>query len=285
MSRRERSRDAGDRTARSVASRRSEVTTREIGHPLSGQVLVRIVACGVCASELHAWEGPLSEYPVAMGHEPIGFVEDVGPGVRSIAVGDMVTGRFGPPFADHVIVDEQDPVVVPAGVEGDDALGEPLGCVVEALRRTPVGAGDVVAVVGAGYMGLLMLELLRIGPAGEIVAVDPRTDARSVVLELGADESFAPEDGSVDGRAGAFDVVIEATGVQAGLDMATSLVREHGVISVLGFHQGGRRSVDLETWNWKSIDVITPTSPTDSSTEAIRQGLELVQRDRSTRPD
>ncbi len=269
------------RIARSIAPRRTEVTSEEIGPPRSGQVLVRIVACGVCASELHAWEGPHSEYPVAMGHEPIGIVEDVGPGVRSLAAGDTVTGRFGPAFADHAIVDEQDPVVVPAGVEGDDALGEPLGCVVEARRRTPVGAGDIVAVVGAGYMGLLMLELLRIGPAGEIVAVDPRTDARSVALELGADESLAPEEASVNGRAGTFDVVIEASGVQAGLDMATSLVREHGVISVLGFHQGGRRSVDLEMWNWKSIDVVNAhVRRRDLLNHAIRQGLELVQRDR-----
>lgn len=266
------------RIARSVAPRRIEVTTEEIGSPRSGQVLVRIVACGVCASELHAWEGPLPEYPVAMGHEPIGIVEETGPGVRSLSAGDMVTGRFGPAFADHVIVDQRDPVVVPAGVGRDDALGEPLGCVVEARRRTPVGSGDSVAVVGAGYMGLLMLELLGIGGAGRIVAIDPRVDARSVALELGASETFAPADPSIEGRAGTFDVVIEASGAQAGLDMATGLVREHGVISILGFHQGGRRSVDLETWNWKSIDVVNAhVRRRDLLNEAIRQGLDLVR--------
>jgi threonine dehydrogenase-like Zn-dependent dehydrogenase len=55
-------------------------------------------------------------------------------------------------------------------------------------------------------------------------------------------------------------------------------VREHGVISILGFHQGGRRSVDLETWNWKSIDVVNAhVRRRDLLNEAIRRGLELAR--------
>lgn len=268
------------RIARLVAPRRSDVTSDRAPPPGDGEVLVRVLACGVCASELHAWEGPLSAYPVAMGHEPVGIVEETGSGVTAVTVGDRVTGRCGPAFADHLLADQDDLVVVPSGLGLADSLGEPLGCVVEGLRRTPVGPGDSVAVVGAGYMGLLTLELLGLGGAEVLVAVDPRPDARSAALELGA-EAFAPGDASIGARSGAFDVVIEATGTQAGLDSATGLVREHGVLSILGFHQGGRRSVDLENWNWKSIDVVNAhVRRRDLLNEAIRRGLELVRRGR-----
>jgi threonine dehydrogenase-like Zn-dependent dehydrogenase len=266
------------RVARLVGPRRIEVATQEYGAPAPGQILVRIVACGVCASELHAWEGPLAEYPAAVGHEPVGVVEKTGRDVASFEAGDLVTGRFGPSFADLAVVEVDDLVAVPSGVGASDAMGEPLGCVVEARRRTPVGIGDAVAVVGAGYMGLLMIELLGISGAGRIVVIDPRADARAVAVEVGAREALAPED---DLPAGAFDVVIEASGTQAGLDSATGLVREHGTISILGFHQGGDRSVDLETWNWKSIDVVNAhVRRRDLLNDAIRRGLELVRRER-----
>jgi threonine dehydrogenase-like Zn-dependent dehydrogenase len=268
------------RVARVVGPRSLELTTSDYGAPALGQVLVRIVACGVCASELHAWEGPLAEYPTDVGHEPVGIVEETGPEVGSLRPGDMVTGRFGPAFADLVVVEREDLVAVPKDLGLDDALGEPLGCVVEARRRTPVGLGDEIAVIGVGYMGLLMVELLRISGAGAIVAVDPRADARAVALEVGAGEAFAPDDESID-PARSFDVVIEASGTQAGLDIATRLVREHGTISILGFHHDGRRSVDLETWNWKAIDVINAhVRRRDLLNDAIRRGLELVRRER-----
>lgn len=265
------------RIARLVGPRSSGVTTDEVGSPAEGEVLVRVLACGVCASELHAWEGPLSAYPVAMGHEPVGVVVEPGSGVTGVAVGDRVTGRAGPAFADYLLADQGDLVVVPSDMSLADAIGEPLGCVVEGLRRTHVGPGDSVAVVGLGYMGLLTLELLHVGQAGRVVAIDPRADARSVALQLGASEALAPGEDEIAARTGAFDVVIEATGRQAGLDAATELVREHGVLTILGFHQGARRTVDLETWNWKSIDVVNAhVRRRDLLTGAIRRGIELV---------
>jgi len=265
------------RIARLVAPRRSEITSAEAASPAAGEVVVRVLACGVCASELHAWEGPIPAYPVAMGHEPVGIVLETGSAVTRVAVGDRVTGRAGPAFADYLVTNQDDLIVVPPGLGLDDSLGEPLGCVVEGLRRTRIGSGDRIALVGAGYMGLLTLELLATDGARGIVAIDPRPDARSAALELGAGEAFAPGDAPIDAQAGAFDVAIEATGTQAGLDAATDLVREHGVLSILGFHQGGRRSVDMETWNWKSIDVVNAhVRRRDLLNEAIRHGLELV---------
>lgn len=268
----------GSRIARLVSPRRFELATQAVGPPSPGGVRVRIEACGVCASELHAVEETLESYPVPMGHEPVGIVEAVGEGVEDLAEGMRVTGGFGPSFAEHVIADRAHVVAVPEGLGIEDAIGEPLGCVIEGRRRTPVVTGDRVALVGAGYMGLLMLQVLSISGAGETVIVDPRTEARAAAGTYGATAALDPTEaasGELDER---FDVVFEATGTQAGLDLSTELVREHGVLSILGYHQGAPRSVDMQTWNWKAIDVINAhVRRRDLLNDAIRRGLELTR--------
>jgi threonine dehydrogenase-like Zn-dependent dehydrogenase len=266
------------RIARLTAPRRFEVGSEPLPAPPPGHVRVRIAACGVCASELHAVEEPLDEYPARMGHEPVGVVEALGEDVRDLREGDRVTGGFGPSFADRVNADRRFLVRVPEGLGTEDAIGEPLGCVVEGLRRTRVGPDDRIAVVGAGYMGSLMLQLLLEKGAGETVVVDPRADVRSRALAIGAKEAVAPDQIDTDDRDGPFDVVVEATGTQAGLDLATGLVRQHGVLSILGYHQGPRRSVDLETWNWKAIDVVNAhVRRRNLLNDAIGRGLELTR--------
>ena len=264
--------------ARLVAPRRFELASHNVGDPPPGTVRVKVVACGVCASELHAVEETLESYPITMGHEPVGIIEAVGDGVQGFAVGMRVTGGFGPSFAEQVIADQAHVVVVPDELRTEDAIGEPLGCVVEGRRRTPVTAGDRIALVGAGYMGLLMLQVLGVTGAGHIVMIDPREEARTAGLSFGATEAIDPAEASSSDREEGFDVVFEATGTQAGLDLSTALVREHGVLSILGYHQGEPRSVDMQTWNWKAIDVINAhVRRRDYLNEAIRRGLELTR--------
>jgi threonine dehydrogenase-like Zn-dependent dehydrogenase len=266
------------RIARLVGPRSFDVENLSVVSPPPGHVLVRVLACGVCASELHAVEESLPSYPVEMGHEPVGIVEATGPGVEDLAVGTVVTGGFGPSFADRVVADREHVVAVPEDVRADDAIGEPLGCVIEARRRTRVTAGDRIAVVGVGYMGLLMVQILRVTGAGYILIVDPRDDARRSGLALGASEAVAPEDLASTEADEAFDVVVEATGAQAGLDLATRLVREHGLLSILGYHQGASRDVDMQAWNWKALDVVNAhVRRRDLLNDGIRRGLELVR--------
>ena len=266
------------RIARLVAPRRFDVATQTVGDPPPGTVRVKILACGVCASELHAVQETLESYPVTIGHEPVGIVEAVGEGVAGLAEGIRVTGGFGPSFAESVIADHRSVVVVPDELSTEEAIGEPLGCVIEGRRRTPVVAGDRIALVGAGYMGLLMLQVLGVTGAGHTVVIDPREEARSAGAAFGATETLDPSDASTNDLEERFDVVFEASGTQPGLDLTTRLVREHGVLSILGYHQGAPRSVDMQMWNWKAIDVVNAhVRRRDYLTEAIRRGLELVR--------
>ncbi|MBO0870294.1 MAG: alcohol dehydrogenase catalytic domain-containing protein [Micromonosporaceae bacterium] len=260
--------------------RRSRIDTAEVPEPGPAQILVRVLANGVCASELPGWQaGPAGPEPVALGHEPVGRVVAVGAGVRTPAVGDLVTGRLGSSFAELVVARAQDAVPVPPGLSPAAAVGEPLGCVVEAVRRSRVDVGDRVAVVGLGFMGLCLLQVLATSPVAELVAVDPRQQARERAVHYGATGAHGT------GIAGQFDAVFEVTGVPAGLDLATRLTREHGTLSIVGYHQGARQ-VDMQAWNFKALEVVNghvrdPRRLADSTA----RGLALVAAGRIAYPE
>lgn len=270
----------GYRIARLIEPGSFDVVEETLDAPALGHVRVKIQAAGVCASELHAVMDPQPSYPIRMGHEPTGIVETVGEGVEGFSPGMRVTGGFGPAFAERVNADQRFLVAVPEDLGIEDTIGEPLGCVVEGRRRTRIDAGDRVAIVGVGYMGSLMLQLLPVEATASATVIDPRNDARTTALAFGATEALSPGDVTADLH-GSFDVVVEATGTQPGLDLAGELVREHGVLSILGYHVGPPRSVDVQMWNWKAIDVVNAhVRRRDLLNEAIRRGLELTREGR-----
>jgi len=269
---------------------RSAVVEAAASEPGPGEVLIGVEACGVCASELHTWmSGPASS-PRRLGHEPAGVVRALGPGARRFRVGDRVTGLSSGAYSDTAIAREEFLLPIPDGVATEAALGEPLACLVNGARRTRVELGDRVALIGLGFMGLGMLQLLKLRGAGYILAVDVREDARRRALALGADEAVHPDEVADDflltewkdweGPCGV-DVVVEATGTQAGLTLAGRMVRAHGVLSILGFHQGVAREVDVEMWNWKAIDVVNAHVRRRADLmESMRMGLDLTAHGR-----
>lgn len=254
---RRRTRAAGPvagRVAEITAPRTFTVREQRFDPPGPGQVLVKVARVGICASDLPEWRtGPGDGPPLRLGHEPVGTVHLLGAGVEGLRVGQAVTGRLVPAFADYVLADPADVVPVPEGADPLLALGEPLGCVVEGFRRAAPAVGDRTAVVGLGFMGLVMTRLLVASPTSRVCAIDPRADARAVAAALGAAPALAPDDPGL--AADAFELVVEASGTQPGLDLATTLVAEHGTLSVLGFHRSVRE-VDVRAWNWKAIDVV-----------------------------
>lgn len=271
-----------------VAPQQSAVVNEVACEPGEGEVLVRIGTCGVCASELHPWMDGVSNYPYRFGHEPVGVVEKVGPGVDGLSEGDRVTGLFQKAFSDLCIAREEEILRVPDGVEDESALGEPLACLVNAQRRTPIQLADRVALIGLGYMGLGLLQLMKLRGPSKIVAIDIREEARAKATELGADEVYHPSDVPQEyfltefqdwdsGRG--LDVVVEASGSQPGLTLAGKLVRAHGVLSILGYHQGGDRQVDVQMWNWKAIDVVNAhVRRREDLMESMRIGLALEEK-------
>jgi L-iditol 2-dehydrogenase len=227
-------------------------------------VRVRVAACGVCASELDMWRGTSRHvtYPRYPGHEVAGVVEEVGADVDGLRpghhVGVWVTARG---FAEEVAVRAEHCVPID-GVPLDLALVEPLACAVNAVEITPIGLGDDVLIVGAGYMGLLILQLVAHRGPRHLIVADVRDEALERARTFGATHVVDARRKAAqelvreltDGRG--VDVAIEGTGTQPALKLVGEVTRMSGTIAIAGYHQGAPRAIDLESWNWNAFRIV-----------------------------
>ena len=254
-----------------------------------GQVLIKTAAVGVCEGEIFRYRTlkESGQWPpeVWMGHEGSGTVVKIGERAEGLHEGDVVTA-LGGAFAEYFAAPAGRVVKLPAGVDPIWALGEPIACCVHAGWRFGVRLGDRVAVIGAGFMGLMCLQLARLHGAAHVRSFDLLPWRLPVARELGADEvcdpsGRKPEDVSAD--TGEYDVVIEAAGTQSSVNLAGELVREHGRLILVGYHQtdGGTRTVNMKLWNWKAIDVVNGhVRNMDEKFSAMRAGVELMEAGR-----
>ena len=222
--------------------------------PGDGQVLVRIEGCGVCGSNVPVWEGrPWLRYPLPPGepgHEAWGVVETVGAGVDPRLIGTRVAALTYRSFAPFDVAEADAVVPLPPELEHRPFPGEALGCAVNVFRRAAIVEGERVAVVGVGFLGALLVQLAARAGA-TVTAVARRAFARGVATRCGASSAVTLE--AADGE---FDCVVEAAGAQVTLDVASRLVRVRGRLVIAGYHQDGRRSVDMTSWNWRGLDVV-----------------------------
>jgi threonine dehydrogenase-like Zn-dependent dehydrogenase len=188
-----------------------------------------------------------------LGHEGTGIVVDLGDSVRGFARGEAVTA-LGGAYGEYFLARCDQLVKLPPSVPASWALGEPVACCVHGAGRSGVRIGDRVAIVGCGFMGLVWMQLLLMQGAGRIEAFDLIDWRLDVAAQRGADKVHAPDYGNEE----EFDVVVEAAGTQGALNLATRLVRQHGRVIIVGYHQsdGGVRNILMKTWNFKAIDVV-----------------------------
>lgn len=270
-----------------VEPKKSQV--KEIDSPSPGdeEVLIRVEACGVCASDLHRWRGDGNfDYPARIGHEPSGVIERIGNRVSGWEIGQRVTalapGRGA--FAEFITVPQESVILLPSALTYTEAIAEPIGCLVSGLERTEIHLGDRVAIVGCGFMGLALLQLVANRGVREIVAIDVRQDALKNALRFGADQAYLPE--AVDQKdkviswdqiGQGFDVVFETTGTQPALTLAGEMTGVHGVLSIVGWHTGDMRTLDIGLWNWKAITVINAHERrSDYLVSCMEAGLNLI---------
>ncbi len=238
--------------------------------------LVRVKACGICGSDVHGMDGSSGRRipPIIMGHEAAGVVADVGADVADFAVGDRVTfdstvycgacdycrrgqinlcddrrvlgvscdeyRRHGA-FAEYVAVPQRILYRLPEGVSFEQAaMVEPLSVAVHGVRLAPVGPDDTAVVVGAGLIGLLVVQALRAAGCARVVAVDVEPHRLEMALTLGADAGLNPEDCDVPGEVcdmtggrGA-DLALEAVGVTAAVKTAVECLRKGGSLALIG---------------------------------------------------
>ncbi|CAN5875720.1 zinc-binding dehydrogenase [soil metagenome] len=237
-----------------------------IPDPGGGEIRVRLEGCGVCGSNLPFWEGrswfSYPGEPGAPGHEGWGVVDAVGEGVTGLAPGDRVATLSTRAFAEYDLVSADSAVALPPRLAGRPFPGEPLACAMNAFRRAEVRRGQVVVVVGVGFLGALLIGLAASAGA-RVIAISRRPYALAMAEALGADVTIALGDHGpivnrihqlTDGEGA--DRVLEVVGLQESLDLAGKLTRVRGRLVIAGYHQDGPRTVDMQLWNWRGLDVV-----------------------------
>jgi len=271
---------------------------RDIDYPKIGanQILVKVKYTGMCHSEWYPWSTAKSGD--RFGHEPVGVVVEIGSNVKNFEPGDRVTG-LGAGYAEYISMDENKTVHVPDNVSDEDAIAEPLSCLISAVSKISIDIpGEGIAVVGAGYMGLGMISLLKMKGAGNIIAIDPRDEARKNSLMFGASRAYSPEnipdeyllnwdkfgfhfanENNIkpDIFNTGFKKVIEFAGTQDALKLAGEMVSAHGLLGVGGFHNDSSRDVDFALWNVKAFTLINLHERRENfQTECCKLGLKLI---------
>lgn len=242
----------------------------------AGEVLIEVKACGICGSDVHGMDGSSGRRipPIIMGHEAAGEIVKIGEEVSGWSVGDRVTfdstvycgecdacksgqanlcpdrnvlgvscedyRRHGA-FAERVAVPQHILYGVPEGLPFEQAaFAEPVSIALHGVNRVPLQKGDSAVVVGAGLIGLLVVQALKAAGAGTVVAVDIDEDRLKLALELGADEIVVSDENALDkirqavGNEDGADVALEVVGFGPTIQLAVNCVRKGGSIGCVG---------------------------------------------------
>jgi threonine dehydrogenase-like Zn-dependent dehydrogenase len=267
-----------------------KIEIHEIQRPIpqANQVLIRVESCGVCASNVAPFEGrPWFSYPFesgAPGHEACGRIEALGPKVSEWQIGERVAFLSGHGFAEYELARTSALVPLPSQFDGEQIPAEPIGCVMNIVRRSEIHPGMTVAVVGTGFMGTLLIQLAK-AKGAEVLAFGRRPFALELARKAGAKESLRLSDTPMsmarvqaltEGRL--CEVVIEATGQQAALDFASQITGIRGRLVIAGYHQEESSQINLRLWNWRGLDVINAHERDPAiSIRGIREAIEAVR--------
>jgi len=244
--------------------------------PADAEVLLRIHACGICGSDIHGWDGSTGRRrpPLIMGHEAAGEIVAVGPRVERWRSGDRVTFdstiscgacpycargevnlcdhrrvvgvapveyRQHGAFAEFLAVPARILYALPNGLTYQQAaMVEPVSIAIHAVQRVRLAPNASAVVVGAGMIGLFVIQALRWAGATRIIAVDLADNRLALARELGATDTLRSdlmdvpaEVARLTGGNGA-DVALEVVGVSATLNLAIASVRRGGSVVLIG---------------------------------------------------
>jgi len=269
-----------------VEKGRIELVEEEIPRLGEEDVLVKVRACGICTGDLYGFSGyPVwFKLPSPLGHEPAGEIVEVGAKVTRFSKGDRVTALGGPGFSDFVLVGESQVEKIPGSIRFEHAIGEPLACVVNAVRLVNPRLGDNVAVVGTGFMGLLLIQALSRLGLRSLAGVDVNNERLRLAENYGANIVLNPGERDIveetlavtEGKG--FDTVIEATGNPGGVGLATRMVKRRGRLAIFSYHPNPV-SIDLREWDSKGLEVImTSPSRAEDMRENFKIAVEMLSR-------
>ena len=257
---------------------RMEMRVGDVPQPGARQVRVRVMACGICGSDLHYFaEGAMGEWsfsPYMPGHEAAGIVEAVGEGVTTCKVGDRVTIEPQTPcgtcylcrhgfynlcqklvwlsgagvqgvFADYVCTDETSVFPIPEQMTFQQgAMVEPAAVALHAVNRATFKPGDTGIILGMGTIGLLTLQAFKAAGGGKAICVDVLPSRLALAKELGADMTLNAQEEPVDlERKG--NVVFETAGAHATVEKVLEMAKIGGCVAQIGWPRGGKVQMNV----------------------------------------
>ncbi len=233
------------------------------------EVLLKVKACGVCGTDIHIYEGTAnSKPPVILGHEYVGIVEEAGKAVSNFGSGNRVVidpnivcgfchfCQLGKPhfcenltalgvhidggFAEYSIVPQTQLYHLPLNIPFDiGCLAEPVSCAIHGIDLAGIRVGDCVVIIGAGAIGLVMTQLVRLCGARKVIVAEPTEERRDIALKLNADIVVDPTDEDLkeivleNSNLGA-DVIIECAGIPETARASIELTKRGGKIIFFG---------------------------------------------------
>lgn len=257
-----------------------EVVEREVSDPGPGEVQLQGGACGICSWDLATvkYAGKVTMAPP--GHEGVGHVAKVGAGVTGLKEGDRAAGGG---FASVRNLPATQVYKIPDSPLPDHLwIVEPVSCAVTGIDHCRLRAGDRIAVIGSGFMGLLILQGLLRSPLDQLVAIDTVQSRLDLASKIGVQETFntATLDRELlvnDLRAREFDVVVDTTGNQAGLDLATDIIKRGGLINLFGWLKGQTATFDPTKWHGGGYTIVN-SSPSAKLRDPFPPAIRLMQR-------
>lgn len=238
-------------------------------------VLIKVKACGICGSDVHGYDGSTGRRipPIVMGHEAAGEIVATGGDVQGWNVGDRVTFdstiycgkcvycrkglvnlcnnrrvlgvscadyRQDGAFADYVAVPEHILYRLPDEMSfARAALVEPVSIAFHAVNITPITINDTAVVVGAGMIGLLVIQTLRLAGCGTIIALDTDSERLQIASQFGADHCWLSDKQAaqrvleVTGGLGA-ELAFDAVGINASFHTALACLAKNGALTLIG---------------------------------------------------
>ena len=259
--------------------------------PVKGFVRVKVAACAICATDLEVIDGRIAaNYPLIPGHEWSGVVDAVGEGVDESWIGKRVIGsndvvcctcdacRSGNwrycrdfkeigfkqdgAYAEYVQVPAYGLYEIPGSVSFDEAaLCEPLGVAIGTMKKTGAMFGQTALIMGAGSIGLCMLEICRVMGLRKITVCDLKADRLEIAAARGAYRTIETGKEDVLTAAGeicpeGYDVVIDATGIEECIVNCISLTKKGGVLALAGYGRGKIMNIRIDDIHVNNIRMV-----------------------------
>ncbi|HTX79213.1 MAG TPA: zinc-dependent alcohol dehydrogenase family protein [Longilinea sp.] len=272
------------------------LTERDIPEPGPKEVQIKVMASGICGTDVHIFRGEyLGSYPVIPGHEFSGVVTAVGSQVTRFKIGDRVAvePNIACDNCSECLNNRQNfclnwqavGVTLPGGMEqytlapekavfdiGDlpfdqAAFMEPLSCVIHGIERTHIELADQVAILGAGPIGNLMLQLARLQGAAHVTMLESNPGRVELARQLGADLVVTKLD---DLKLNTYDVVIDATGVIPVMERSIHFVRNGGTVLLFGVPPSDK-NIELEAFKifQKGLTILSSYTSVRNSYQAV----------------